>query len=199
MLPHQRADKDPLFKAGTKEHWASIPLKVHTHSYNTHALTHTHTGSRFDQVQLHSGAQCNYLWRSTHAFALHSGIFIYIYKRRVRWGDASDTGTYRTVHKDGFCGESAANTRGGRSNGSTWRTDSTSQQTEASKLTGWVKIANETQWKLNIMSVMISTCTMSIEMWEESLTVDQSSAVDVSMFHWPPGCPFIICRLEIIL
>ena len=114
MLPDQQPDKDPLFKAGPEEHWASIPLKVHAHSYtHTHASTHTqtlththadtlpHTVSRFDQVQLPSTTWCNYLWRSTHAFTLHSGIFIYIiYKRR--WGDALHTNMFWTQHHDIF-------------------------------------------------------------------------------------------------
>ena len=57
--------------------------------------------SRFDQVQLPSTTWCNYLWRSTHAFTLHSGIFIYIiYKRR--WGDALHTNMFWTQHHDIF-------------------------------------------------------------------------------------------------
>lgn len=37
---YTQPDKDPLFKAGTQEHWASIPLKVHTHTC-TDTQTHS--------------------------------------------------------------------------------------------------------------------------------------------------------------
>ena len=40
---YTRPDKDPLFKAGAQEHWASIPLRVHTHTC-TDTHIHTHTG-----------------------------------------------------------------------------------------------------------------------------------------------------------
>ncbi len=45
---YTRPDKGPLFKAGTKEHWASIPLQVHTYVFthtHSHVLTHIHTQS----------------------------------------------------------------------------------------------------------------------------------------------------------
>lgn len=71
-----RPDKDSLFKAGTWEHWASIPLTVNPHSG-------AHKASSFNQFQLHFAAQCNYLWRSTHTLlCILAFSFIVLWFRR---------------------------------------------------------------------------------------------------------------------
>ncbi len=141
--------KTPYLKLGPKN---TGPL---FHSKSLHTLTHTctntlaHTVSRFDQVQLHSTAQRNYLWRPTHAFTLHSGIFIYIYiiyKRK--WEDTLHTSMNCTLHCDVFYSIHTANTRAGYSN--------------ASELASWINVSESQRY--TIFFLLKRCCMMFIKM-----------------------------------
>lgn len=109
-----RPDKDPLFKAGAEEHWASIPLRVHTHTCTD---THTHAQwaglIRFNYTPQLGVITCD----APLTLLLYILAFSFTFTSFTRESEGTlYTPTY-TVHY--IMTFSTANTRGAHSNGNT--------------------------------------------------------------------------------